>query len=152
MIMNKMQERRTNRIQRAFDTKPVKITQMVVILVAVGLIVYDIFLYVNPDENDTISEVIHVNAVKGKFFVLTWIWGIMSAHLFIARQERFIFVPERIAILLLVLISMLILLLGNYVPFDEKNQTLPFYMHIVLLLFGGVCGYFLWPQKLEKQV
>ena len=135
---------RQKRVEQVINSRTVQLTQYVVVITAFGLIVYDIYLYANKS---TISEVMHANSVRGQYFVLTWLWGVLSGHLFLARDARAKTVPEGIAILILVLISTIIFSLGFFVPVPEKGESLNLEMHVMLLSIGTICGYLLWPQK-----
>ncbi len=139
---------RQEKIRDIINSKGVQLTQIVVIVTVIGLILYDIYLYAYTD---TISEVIHTNAVWDRYFVLTWIWGVMSGHLFLARKKSAKTVPEGIAILLLILISVIIQCLGFFVEIPTEGETLNLEMHILFLVIGTVCGYFLWPQHYTKE-
>ena len=135
-----LNQKTTNTVHQLFESKAIRITQFVVVAVVAILIIWDIYLYTQTDS--TISEVIHDNSQR-KLFVITWIWGVLASHLFVARKRTSRTVPEIIAILVLVLISVIIMLLGKFIEIE-----IPQYMHVILLVFGGITGYFLWPQKI----
>lgn len=141
--LKNLNEKVVNRVQKLFDNKYVRITQIVVASVAASLIVWDIYLYMY---DTTISRAIRANATEENLFVITWIWGILSAHLFVSRKRSSQTVPEFIGIIIIILISLLLFLLGKFI---DPNILLPQYMHVVLLAFGAISGYFLWPQKVE---
>lgn len=148
MQLKELNQKTTRNVQKAFESRIVRLTQIVVIIVAAGLITWDVYLYVKSDA--TISGVIRDNAVYEDLFVITWIWGVLTGHLFIAKTNTRRTVPEHIAIFVLLLISILLLLLGHFIPLREVEPTLPLYMHMVLLVFGTTLGHFLWPQKIEQ--
>ncbi len=131
-----------NKVTAAFKSKAIVYTQYVVIAITVFLIIWDIFLYRN--HHDTISSVIHTNA-HDKLFVITWVWGVLAAHLFICRGKDAKTIPELTGIVVLLLMALIIFLLGRYI-----QTPLPMWMHLIFLIFGAVTGYYLWPQKIKK--
>ena len=143
MFLEKINEKAIIRIKKIINSKTSQIIQVVIIALVLSLIIWDVYLYLN-DQNEIISLAIRNNA-KGKLFVITWIWGILSSHLFIVKKETKSKIPEPIAILILSLMSVIIFLLGRYIQ-DE----IPQYMQFVFLLFGGITGYYLWPQSSNK--
>ena len=143
MFLEKINEKAIIRIKKIINSKTSQIIQVVIIALVLSLIIWDVYLYLN-NQNEIISLAIRNNA-KGKLFVITWIWGILSSHLFIVKKETKSKIPEPIAILILSLMSVIIFLLGRYIQ-DE----IPQYMQFVFLLFGGITGYYLWPQSSNK--
>jgi len=144
MILYKINEKVIIKVKNIINSKIARITQFFIIVIALSLVMWDVYLYLD-DQNENISLVIRQSA-KGKLFVITWIWGVLSAHLFVSKKETKRNIPEYIAIIILLLISIIIFLLGRYIP-DE----LPQYMQLIFLLFGAITGYYLWPQTLSKQ-
>ena len=130
-----------NRVHNILDTKAAKYTQLMLIFVIGFLVIWDIYLYWKNES--TISRIIFENA-KNNLFVITWVWGILAAHLFVARKRESIRIPEIIAIVILILVSIIIFLLGKFIPIQ-----IPQYMHFIFLTFGGVVGYYLWPQIID---
>ena len=143
MFLEKINEKAIIRIKKIINSKTAQIIQVVVIALVLSLIMWDVYLYLN-DQKEIISLTIRNNA-KGKLFVITWMWGILSSHLFVIKKETKGKIPEPIAILILLLMSVIIFLLGRYIQ-DE----IPQYMQFVFLLFGGITGYYLWPQSSNK--
>ncbi len=120
--------------------KAIRLTQIVIIIICALLLMFNFHLIFGGQE--PIGEIINKYAMN-KFFVITWIWGILASHLFLTRKEKAKKVPDLTAISMLLMFSVLIFLLGLFI-----EEPLPWYMHIVLLVFGGVAGFFLWPQTL----
>lgn len=143
MFLEKINEKAIIRIKKIINSKTSQIIQVVIIALVLSLIIWDVYLYLN-DQKEIISLAIRNNA-KGKLFVITWIWGILSSHLFIVKKETKSKIPEPIAILILSLMSVIIFLLGRYI-----HDEIPQYMQFVFLLFGGITGYYLWPQSSNK--
>jgi uncharacterized membrane protein YfcA len=144
MYLEKLNEKVIAKVENLINSKITRITQFVIIVVVLALIMWDIYLYLD-DQKEIISEVIRENA-KGKMFVITWVWGILSAHLFVSKKKRKRNIPEHIAITILLLMSIIIFLLGRYIP-----NEIPQYMQVIFLLFRAITGYYLWPQTLSKQ-
>lgn len=132
-----------SRVKNIINSKTGRNTQFVIIIIALLLIMWDAFLYLS-DQKENISMVIRENA-KGRLFVITWVWGILSAHLFVSKKKTKKYIPEYIAIIILSLISIIIFLLGRYIP-----NEIPQYMQLIFLFFGAISGYYLWPQSLNK--
>ena len=125
-------------VVRTFSKKAIIITQQVVIALIALLVIWDIYLYLNGEE--TISYVIFVNA-KNDLFLISWVWGILAAHLFFTRKAAAWKVPEILGISILVLFSVLLYLLARFIDVE-----IPEWMHVVLLVGGSITGFFLWPQ------
>jgi len=143
MHLSKINKKLTAKLKNIINSKTGRNTQFVIIVVVLFLIMWDIYLYID-DQKENISMVIRENA-KGKLFVITWVWGILSSHLFVSKKESIRTMPEHIAITILILISIIIFLLGRYIP-----NEIPQYMQLIFLFFGGITGYYLWPQALSQ--
>lgn len=139
MQIGKINKKISTQVETVFNSRAAKYTQWVLILVVIFLIAWDINLYM-ADQNDTISQIIRFNA-KNDLFVITWIWGILSAHLFVSRKEAVKKVSEPVAIGILLLISLIIFLMGKFISVE-----IPQYFQLILLISGGISGYYLWPQ------
>lgn len=130
---------------RFLKTTSGKFTQYLLIVVAAFLIGLDIYLVMKGEK--TISEIIHNHSYK-QLFVLSWIWGILTAHLFLARLKEYIKVPEWIGILILILTSGVLIFIG-YKSWDE-DLVWGTKSHIIFLFSSGCIGYFLWPQEYKS--
>ena len=143
MYLDKINKKTTIRLEKIISSNIGRITQIIIVAVIMLLILWDIYLFID-DQKENVSMVIRENA-KGKLFVITWIWGLLSAHLFVSKKESYRNIPEHIAIIILSLISIIIFLLGQYIP-----KEIPQYMQLIFLFFGAIAGYFLWPQTIMK--
>jgi hypothetical protein len=143
MYLDKINKKTTIRLESIISSTTGRNTQIIIVAIILSLILWDIYLYID-DQKENISIVIRENA-KGKLFVITWIWGILSAHLFVSKKETIRSIPEHIAIIILSLTSIIIFLLGRYIP-----NEIPQYMQLVFLFFGAIAGYYLWPQTISK--
>lgn len=111
------------------------------ILVLIGLIiVVDLFLVFNQTDGDTISNVIRDWAYR-RFFVLTWIWGVLAGHLFLTRAAS-IFAPP-VSILVLLGLTLVLFLVGFFIYKDLVGVP----VQLTLLVLGVVAGFLLWPQS-----
>ena len=143
MRLDKINKKVITNLENIINSKTGRNTQFVIIVVVLFLIMWDVYLYID-DQEENISMVIRENA-RGKLFVITWIWGILSSHLFVSKKEKKWTIPEPVAITILLLISIIIFLLGRYIP-----NEIPQYMQLIFLFFGAITGYYLWPQALSK--
>ncbi len=142
MDFNQINRNITDRVCKILETKAARYTQIVVIAVISFLIILDFYLFIS--DKATVSETIRDNA-NNQLFVITWVWGILAAHLFVCRPKDSNKIPELLGIAILLIISVIIFLLGKYV-----NVPIPQYMHIILLALGGVSGYYFWAQEIEE--
>ena len=143
MRLDKINKKVITNLENIINSKTGRNTQFVIIVVVLFLIMWDVYLYID-DQEENISMAIREKA-RGKLFVITWIWGILSSHLFVSKKEKKWTIPEPVAITILLLISIIIFLLGRYIP-----NEIPQYMQLIFLFFGAITGYYLWPQALSK--
>lgn len=130
-------------VDNSLNSKLVKGRQILTIFLVSIIIIWDIYLYLN-DEKESLGSLVNEN-VKGRFFVISWLWGILSAHLFMLRKKDHKRIPEKIAIMILMLFSILLFLLGYFIP-----SEIPQYLQLLFIIFGAITGYYLWPQTLIK--
>lgn len=128
----------SNVLNEAVKSPWIKFTEYFILGVIALIIVVDIILATNGHPEDTISEVI-IKEAHGKFSVLTWLWGVLAGHLFLARSVPLLGRPN--SIYLLIALTFLILIAGL---FTSENLVI----QVILLLIGGLAGYLLWPQQL----
>lgn len=60
------------------------LTKLVLAATTVGLIGYDVFVAVEPTQDDTISEVINLLAADHP--ILPFAWGVLTGHLFLRKD------------------------------------------------------------------
>ena len=119
---------------------------VVILFTIAALVILDIFLYANDTRGDTISYVIKELSF-GKYFFLTFAWGVLGAHFFLGVHE-----PEEEAVAMftglaiIVGIAFCLFLIGVTLKPTIKN-----YHQIILLIFGGICGHYLWSLNLIPQ-
>ncbi len=119
------------------SSKWVIFTEKFILTIVVLIIVVDLFLNLNDVKEDTISEVLQ-NWAYSRFFVITWAWGVVAGHLFVARANPLFSSPSPILVLLGLTLAILVtgLLYKNIV-------TVP--TQVILLILGTIAGHLLWP-------
>ena len=75
-----------------------------------------------------------------RFFVLSWGWGVLAAHLFLTSESSIF--PRQISILVLLGFTLALFLAGFFV---KGVTNLP--LQLILPILGTVAGYLLWPQQ-----
>jgi len=121
----------------------IKFTQIFVISIILILVFLDIILYSKDEE--TISELIS-RLAYGNWYVFSWIWGVLAAHMFLTRKTRAI-KSETTAILLTIALTVLIYLSSFVLSIGDSIIT-----QIVFLILGGLAGYYIWPQIFDNNV
>ena len=119
------------------SSKWVIFTEKFILTIVVLIIVVDLVLNLNDVKEDTISEVLQ-NWAYSRFFVITWAWGVVAGHLFVARANPLFSSPSPILVLLGLTLAILVtgLLYKNIV-------TVP--TQVILLILGTIAGHLLWP-------
>ena len=143
--MDKLNQILKMRFERFLNSNIALYIQILIVISCAVFFLWDIHLYLS-DQKVTIIKIVK-DDVEGKLFVITWMWGILSSHLFVGRRivKSTRKIPEFQAIVILILLSIIIYLLGGFIP-----NGVPQHMQLIFLLFGGMVGYFLWPQALSK--
>lgn len=120
------------------EKKWVAVTQKFILVMVGVIIVFDLFLALNDERGDTISEVMKEWAYR-RFFVVTWAWGVLAGHLFLTHPAPVIAPPWNIWLLL----GLTVVLLG--VGFGYRG-IVGVQVQLVLLVAGVIAGRLLWPQ------
>ncbi|MEM6351037.1 MAG: hypothetical protein AAF766_09755, partial [Cyanobacteria bacterium P01_D01_bin.14] len=106
------------------------------ILALIGLIiVVDLYLAFNQIEGNTISEVIKEWAYR-RFFVLSWVWGVLAGHLFLTSGSPLLSQPVSILVLLG-------LTLGLFAAGWLAKGVVGVPLQLGLLVLGTLAGYLL---------
>jgi hypothetical protein len=120
------------------------LTKIILIVVGVGLALYDVIPFMNPEKGDTISEVIAYYALRSLF--LPMLFGVLAGHFFVPRdgadQKPLVLVGIALALLAYDTIAAV-----YNVPFMQMSQTHP----ICPFLIGIPVGALLWPQGREDK-
>ena len=118
-------------------TLNIKYVEEVLLWIIGILIIFDVYLYLNKTKGDTISTVLK-NWVYGKFFFITYIWGVLAGHFFLGSNNS-IFNNSSWNLLIILEITLILLIFGMYfkVKINPGGQ-------IILLLIGLFVGHFFW--------
>ena len=109
-----------------------------ILLVIIAIIIlFDIYLYLNKTKGDTISNILK-NWVYGKFFFITYFWGVLAGHFFLGSYKSF-FGNTGWNLLIILEISLILLTFGVF--FKVKIRPTG---QILLLLIGLSVGHFFW--------
>lgn len=103
-------------------------------IVTTCAVIVDIFLYTNKVNGDTISNIIR-DWVYGKWFVLSFVWGVMATHFFLTGPSVKQYAAGWMVIGLIVLVMILVgwLVRPRITPFTQA----------ALLLFGVLASFVL---------
>lgn len=108
------------------------------LLLAIGvLIFFDIYLYLNKTKGETISYKLKA-WVYGKFFFITYFWGVLAGHYFLGTYKSF-FVNNTWNLLIILEIALILFCYGMFFEIKLKSEG-----QIVLLLIGLSVGHFFW--------
>ena len=126
--MDKIYHLVTVSFKRIIDSNMNLFAQIVFVTFCAIFFIFDLHLYLIYPKA-TIIKVFRDHA-EGNLFVITWFWGILTSHLFIGRcsQKTIQSIPKIQSIVILVLLSIIIYLLGNFVP-----NGVPQYMQLIFL-------------------
>lgn len=109
-----------------------------ILLLIIGVIIFfDIYLYLNKTKGDTISNILKT-WVYGKFFFITYFWGVLAGHFFLGSYKSF-FGNSSWNLLIILEIALILLTFGMF--FKVKIMPVG---QIVLLLIGLSVGHFFW--------
>lgn len=113
------------------------IIEGILLVIIAVIILFDIYLYLNKTKGDTISNILK-NWVYGKFFFITYFWGVLAGHFFLGSYKSF-FGNTSWNLLIILEISLILLTFGVF--FKVKIRPAG---QIVLLLVGLSVGHFFW--------
>lgn len=109
-----------------------------ILLLAIGvLIFFDIYLYLNKTKGKTISYVLRT-WVYGKFFFITYFWGVLAGHYFLGTKLSF-FSNNTWNLSIILEIAIILFCYGMFFKIKFKSEG-----QIVLLLIGLSVGHFFW--------
>ncbi len=101
------------------------------------IIIFDMYLYLNKTEGDTISNILKGWVYRSYFFI-TYLWGVLAGHFFLGTQNP-PFDNSLIGLSLILAIALLFFTFGKVLGKRIKARG-----QIVLLLFGMFMGHFFW--------
>jgi len=108
----------------------------ILVIVTSILVVFDIYLYLNKTEGDTISNILK-NWVYDKFFFISYLWGVLAGHFFLGTKT--LIFPNTYSLLIVINIALILLLIGMVL----KKKVKPL-GQMALLIFGTGIGHFFW--------
>jgi len=115
-----------------------KITKIILIVVALGLIVWDIVPFMNPERGDTISEVIMFYGLR--CLTLPLVIGVLMGHFFVPVKEKAIQKP-------FILVTLAVIsLIGDVILHVTNNEHIYMYP-IIWVLIGIPIGAMFWQQR-----
>ena len=113
------------------------LVEEILLWVIAVLIFFDIYLYLNKTKGDTISHILKT-WVYGKFFFITYFWGVLAGHFFLGSDEDF-FGDSTWNFLIILEIALILLAYGVFFKIKLKPDG-----QIILLLIGLSVGHFFW--------
>ena len=124
---------------------PATITVMIMVVVTIGLIVWDIVVATNkiPNSIDTISG--RMKAWGKTTILLPWLWAILYGH-FWGPIKLGQLMPSKTGIALLVFLTWCVLLTGVAMRQHNIAVTSSWLVFFLVLNVGAIAGAFLWPQ------
>ncbi|WP_109302070.1 hypothetical protein [Aquimarina sp. AU474] len=109
-----------------------------ILLAIIGIIViFDIYLYVNDTDGDTISNILK-NWVNDRFFFITYLWGVLAGHFFLGAKNSIV-TNTAWSLVIVLFIAVLLFISGMY--FKQRIRPKG---QIVLLVLGITIGHFFW--------
>lgn len=113
------------------------ITKVVMLIVFVGIVIFDSIMAANKTKGDTISEITLLTSIRIVF--IPYALGFLCGHLFWPSAKRYVpvWISLPVGVGLGILINKIILSLGCTI------------MPIWFVLVGVPFGFLLWPQKKE---
>lgn len=127
------------------------ITIIILIAVTVILITWDIIAVTKGGSDSTISKVMLGASSLGQHFTIPFLWGVLTAHLFIPRRRVLNELGILISVILMGTITLFVLVIdivnsvsgGVNIWYINILST-----HLIIpLLIGGLLGWLLVPQK-----
>ncbi|MGI9551005.1 MAG: hypothetical protein ACR2MT_07390 [Aurantibacter sp.] len=138
-----------NKQQLRVTQKEVKRVQKIIILLFALIIALDfIFVLEKSDVFPSVSKVIHKNAAQN-YFVITWIWGVLTPQLFIERKPNFFAISLLNRAVIVLALTGILLIIGQLIDFNigEKCElAIRHEVQAILFLSGALTSYFLWPN------
>lgn len=122
-----------------------KVTKIILVVAAMGLILYDFIPFLDPTRGDTISEVIMYYALR--LFTLPFGFGVLCGHFFWPWDDHY---PQP-KILIPVAVLLLVLDVAAHtcsIGFLLTVQSYP----IIWFVSGVPFGHCFWPQQREDKL
>lgn len=117
--------------------------QFIVAATIILLVMGNIILSLNDVPNDTVNYILKKWA-NGKYFFLTFAWGILGGHFFLGTKTPLIKGNWWVPPLLVVVLLFVLFLIGKK---QSKDFVMKPGLQFVLLLLGVLIGHFFWSQR-----
>ena len=130
--------------------KFIKKVQYVLIGLFLIVVALDVYLALDNEDNNTISNVIQSKTDNG-LFILTYLWGAVAANLFFIRFKK----PWINNIMGSIIVIAIALIIGIYdleakVSDYALNKGYDFSIYFVSMTFGVIIGIIFWQQHETK--
>ncbi len=119
------------------------IVQIVVACTILFLILFNVVLYFNDIEKDTVNYLIKQWAYH-KYFFLTTAWGILGGHFFLGSQVPLLGDNTWLPVVLVIVFLGALFLIGKK---QDQGFIMKRRIQILLLLLGVLYGHFFWSQR-----
>lgn len=128
----------------------IKKVQYVLIVLFLLVVALDVYLALDKEDNNTISNVIQNNTDDG-LFILTYLWGAVAANLFFIRFKK-PFISNTLGSVIVVFFALLIAIfnieskVSNFMLIQEYD----FSIYFLSMAFGTAMGLLFWQQYEPK--
>ena len=132
------------------DPKFVKKVQYVLIALFLLVVALDVYLALDKEDGNTISNVIQLKTDNG-LFILTYFWGAIAANLFFIRFKE-PYISGTLGSIIVISIAILFAILNVEIEVKELFNTTEydFLTYVLSMLFGLCIGLIFWRQYETK--
>lgn len=132
------------------DQKFIKKVQYVLIGLFLLVVALDVYLALDKEDNNTISNVIQANTDSG-LFILTYLWGAVAANLFFIRFKKpWINSTVGSAIVIIIALIMALINLEGRLSAFALDKGYDFSLYFISMSFGVLMGLIFWQQYETK--
>ena len=132
------------------DQKFIKKVQYVLIGLFLLVVALDVYLALDKEDNNTISNVIQANTDSG-LFILTYLWGAVAANLFFIRFKKpWINSTVGSAIVIIIALIMALINLEGRLSAFALDKGYDFSLYFISMSFGVLMGLIFWQQHETK--
>lgn len=129
------------------NEKFIRKVQFILIGLFLFVLALDVYLALDKEDGNTISNVIQNNTDNG-LFILTYFWGAIAANLFFIRFKK-PFINGSLGSIVVILVAILIATLNvesNLTNF-MVSQNYNFSVYFLSMAFGAIIGLLFWRQE-----
>jgi hypothetical protein len=113
-----------------------------ILVVALLLIVsFEMAMHMNGKPGDNMNFLVYSWA-KGKYFFITFFWGVLAGHLFMGSKQPLITISW-LSIVLAAVLGLSLILIG--VRLNRSNTSAAF--QLALLILGVLFGHWVWSMN-----